>query len=544
MILVRRYGQDGAVTEQGIDGEITIGRATTNTIQLPGLLVALNHARLTPKSGATLHLECLSTVGASVNGLLGQRSADLLPGDEIQIGGHRIRVGVDDRGAAALEIHERDEQTDVEDGDAVTSLEASGLRMRRPAIIAALVVLALFIVVPLVLRLVPVPEWVGDYVPTDRIWSSGRVSDAHQHFAQQCTVCHDKVFNQVRDETCLTCHAKVAHHGDDQQAMSEAGLDGQSCASCHYEHGDTHAIMPEHPAICTDCHAHPDRFPTLDPDTFVDDFASGHPDFRVTVTELDGGVGKPLRTLLAPGVKDQNSLFYPHELHLNPKGIRGPDGRQVLACADCHRPGPGDVGFEPIKFERDCQSCHQLDVDVGGLPFRLPHGDSEAVRTLLQSAAGMAIPETADTGAAEERRRPGENAERGDGSSAPGAVDDVFERRVCAKCHEIDQAPNQSPRVRPPQIRKTWMPMAKFTHAPHQWVACDSCHAATVSTDSNDLLLPQIGTCRTCHGGVDSSQGIQSTCIDCHRFHQAEALSMSKSVGKLANGQTLDSNNQ
>ncbi len=543
MILVRRYGQDGAVTEQGIDGEITIGRATTNAIQLPGLLVALNHARLTPKSGAAIHLECQSTVGASVNGLIGQRSADLLPGDEIMIGGHRIRIGVDDRGAAALEIHERNEQAEAEGGDAVTSLEASGLRMRRPAVIAALVVLALLLILPLVLRVVPLPGWVGNFVPTDRLWSSGRVSDAHQHFADQCTVCHDKVFNQVRDETCLTCHASVAHHGDDAQSMSEAGLDERRCASCHYEHGDAHAIMPEHPGICTDCHANPERFAKLDPNTVVKDFASAHPDFRVTVTALEGSVGKPLRTLLAPGVKDQNSLFYPHELHLNPKGIRGADGRQVLQCADCHRPGPGDVGFEPIVFERDCQSCHQLDVDVGGLPFRLPHGDSDAVRTLLQSAAGMSNVQMPENGADTDRRRPGENANRGDGTSAPGQVDDVFERRVCAKCHEIDQAPNQSPRVRPPQIRKTWMPMARFTHAPHQWVACDSCHAATVSTDSNDLLLPQIDTCRTCHGGVDSSQGIQSTCIDCHRFHQADGLSMSKSPGKLAHGQTLDSNN-
>lgn len=540
MILVRRYGQDGAVTETGIDGEITIGRATTNSIQLPGLLVALNHARLTPKSGATLHLECASSVGATVNGSPGQRSADLLPGDEIDIGGHKIRIGVDDRGAAALEIRERNEQTDAEDGDAVTSLEGSGLRMRRPSVIAALVVLALFLILPLVLRYVPVPGWLGDYIPTDRAWTSGRISDAHQHFANQCTTCHDRLFNQVRDESCLTCHAAVKHHGDDAQVMTDAGLDGQRCASCHYEHGDAKAILPQHPGICTDCHATPDRFPKLDPEAVAKDFGTAHPDFRVTVTSVEGGASKPLRTLLTPEVKDQNSLFYPHELHLNPKGIRGPDGRQVLVCADCHRPGPGDVGFEPIKFETDCQSCHQLDVDVGGLPFRLPHGDSEAVRALLQSAAGASSPVVSSVSDDSDRRRPGENADRGDGSSAPGEIDDVFERRVCAKCHEIDQAPKQSPRVRPPQIRKTWMPMARFTHAPHQWVTCDTCHAATTSTDSNDLLLAQIGTCRACHGGVDSSEGIQSTCIDCHRFHQAGELSMSKSPGQLAHGQTLE----
>jgi hypothetical protein len=71
-------------------------------------------------------------------------------------------------------------------------------------------------------------------------------------------------------------------------------------------------------------------------------------------------------------------------------------------------------------------------------------------------------------------------------------------------------------------------------------VPCESCHAATVSSDSVDLLLPQIETCRLCHGGVESSAQIQSTCIDCHRFHQAEALTMSKFMGELADGQTLE----
>src|SRR5690606_39051229 len=113
------------------------------------------------------------------------------------------------------------------------------------------------------------------------------------------------------------------------------------------------------------------------------------------------------------------------------------------------------------------------------------------------------------------------------------------ERRVCAKCHEVDKPEGAFARVREPLLRKTWMPMARFTHEPHQWVACDSCHAASVSADSNDLLLPQIESCRACHGGVDSSARIQSTCIDCHRFHQAADLTMSKFMGELANGQTL-----
>src|SRR5690606_16961552 len=118
--------------------------------------------------------------------------------------------------------------------------------------------------------------------------------------------------------------------------------------------------------------------------------------------------------------------------------------------------------------------------------------------------------------AEDDRRRPGERAGRGDGGSTIDEIDEVFERRVCAKCHEVRKPEGAQASVIEPVLRKTWMPMARFTHAPHQWVACDACHAATASSDSNELMLPQIDSCRTCHGGVGSHAKIQSTCIDCH----------------------------
>jgi hypothetical protein len=538
--LVRRHAPDGAHTEQVVSGAITVGRATDNTIQLPGLLVALHHARLTPASSVTLQLECLSTVDVIVNGLVGQRTALLAPGDELQIGGHRIRVSVDESGGLLLEVREHDPQSADGDDNATTSLDAAGWRLRRPAIIAASLVLLVCLAVPLVLRAIPLPTWVGDWAPTDRWWSSGDISNAHLQFGVQCESCHEQLFVRVRDESCLTCHAAVTHHGDDMSSMEDAGLQGQSCASCHFEHGGPHAVLPAHPALCADCHERPGDFAGLDGVGAAADFAKSHPPFRVTATAWGADGRTSLRSLLTPESQDVSGLIYPHDLHLEAKGVRGPDGQEVLACADCHRPGAGAVGFEPLSFETDCQRCHQLDVDVGGLPFRLPHGDTDAVRTLLESAVGMTPIELPEAEPLTDRRRPGERAGRGDPSSAPDQIDEVFGRRVCAKCHEVDQPEGAVARVREPLLRKSWMPMARFTHEPHQWVACDSCHAASVSADSNDLLLPQIESCRACHGGVDSVGSIQSTCIDCHRFHQAADLTMSKFKGELANGQTLD----
>src|SRR5690606_15258986 len=110
---------------------ITVGRATDNTLQLPGLLVALHHLRLTPASSVTLQLECLSTVDVIVNGLVGQRTAVLAPGDELQVGGHRIRVSVDDAGGLMLDVREHDPEAADAGDNATTSLDAAGWRMRR-----------------------------------------------------------------------------------------------------------------------------------------------------------------------------------------------------------------------------------------------------------------------------------------------------------------------------------------------------------------------------------------------------------------------------
>ncbi|MEQ1439435.1 FHA domain-containing protein [Fontimonas sp. SYSU GA230001] len=543
MILIRRFDPEGARTEQGCEGSISIGRATDNTIQLPGLLVALHHLRVSPAGGMRLQMDVLSTAGVIVNGAPVQGTTELLPGDELGIGGHRVHIGVDDaRSAPVLEVHEHDARAAAERTGGQSSLDRAGWRMRRPALIGLGLVLVLTLIVPLILRALPLPVWVGDWAPSERLWSSGRISNAHAHFGQQCGVCHESLFVRVRDQACLGCHATIKHHGDDAQGMAAAGLDDRRCASCHFEHGDAHAVLPQHPATCTGCHATPQDFAALSGVGAVTDFARKHPPFRTTATVLRDGQRETRRAELTPGTRDQSGLIYPHDLHLNPKGIRGENGKEVLQCADCHRPGAGDVGFAPVRFERDCQRCHQLDVTLGGLPFRLPHGDSDAVRSLLEGAVGMkpvAAPKAADV-QGEDRRRPGVRAERGDDTGSASEIDGIFERQVCAKCHEVTRTEGQVVAVSAPALRQTWMPMARFTHAPHQWVSCEVCHAASTSSDSNDLLLPQIETCRGCHGGVGSDGKIQSTCIDCHRFHQAATLSMSKLPGKLANAQTSE----
>src|ERR1043165_8227007 len=103
-VLIRHITADGT-TEDLFDGaEIILGRATDCTISLPGLLVALRHARLVQASDFMFKLESLSPTGVELNGLPGVTAGDVQVGDEIRIGDHRIRVTVTETRELALDV--------------------------------------------------------------------------------------------------------------------------------------------------------------------------------------------------------------------------------------------------------------------------------------------------------------------------------------------------------------------------------------------------------------------------------------------------------
>lgn len=538
-VLIRRRVADELVADQSVEGEITIGRATDNIIQLPGLLIALHHLQIKSLPALRLYAECKSAADITVNDLAGQRAAELEVGDEIRIGPHRLLVGYDPGSQQlVLEVFERNLSDLGQQSLEPTSLTEAGWRMRRPAYVLAVAVLLLMMVLPFALRWIPAPEPIRNWLPTDQLWSSGQISNAHLHLQDRCESCHERLFQRVRNESCLSCHAGITHHSHEPSVVKAAGLDQQRCASCHFEHGDAHAALPRHPGTCTDCHASPKDFAALSDSAAVGDFADAHPDFKVSVTRFEKGKASRVRELLSESVLDQSGLIFPHDLHLDARGVRGPDGKELMVCASCHQPDAGEVGFRALGFEQDCQRCHQLDVDLAGQSIRLPHGDSEVARKILDAAIQAPVPATAGQiqDVTETRgRRPGDSAPRGDQTMGVDQVDEVFERRVCAKCHQIVDDANGSPSVREVVLQQSWMTQAKFTHAPHQWVQCDTCHVAAKSNNSDHLLLPKISSCRSCHGGVDSTDKIQSTCIDCHRFHQGEALEMGSVTGKPAN---------
>lgn len=499
-LTIRRISADGTVEDRFDGGEIIVGRATDCTICLPGLLVALKHARLTSLPGSRIKLESLCPIGVEVNGLPGVQSAELQPGDVMRIGGHRLSVATD-----GIEVELAEEGDPLARGAFRSTLADAGMRMRRPATWLAIGTLLVGLALPLALRYARPPPIVAKFLPTDQVWLTDGISNAHQHFGADCGKCHETLFVPVRDDACLSCHKGIAHHSDDPAILKVDGVSNRRCASCHREHQGPHGVVPRHPGLCADCHAKPERFADFPKLPIAADFATSHPELKAA--------------------EHHSGLIFPHDAHLKPNGVRGADGLEKLSCASCHVRDRGEASFKPAVFATQCQRCHQLDVDVAGTTVRLPHGDNELARTALLTYAKTA-PQGAPSEEESARRRPGDAAPRGGAVGPQELADDVIGNRLCAKCHETVRDAGKPIHTRELALEQPWLPHAQFTHAAHAWQDCDDCHAKQASASADIAALPSIASCRACHGRVDSRDRLQSTCVDCHRFHQAGKLAM------------------
>lgn len=97
------------------------------------------------------------------------------------------------------------------------------------------------------------------------------------------------------------------------------------------------------------------------------------------------------------------------------------------------------------------------------------------------------------------------------GTIEPG----VFKQR-CEYCHTVTREGGGPASVVAPEIPDRWLRHSRFDHAAHRPVACTECHAAATSTETKDVLLPKVETCRECH---QPRVGARSECVECHRFH-------------------------
>lgn len=381
----------------------------------------------------------------------------------------------------------------------------------------------------------------------DIVWNPGELADGHQSFAGECKLCHSRSFTRVQDKDCRACHQDMGDHAA-PTAAAASGLADVRCASCHQDHKGRLGLAQQisHYAMndCSSCHG------TLQqrlPGTAIQDahdFATGHPEFRISF--LSARLEHDDRHWLTRQRRDDNAplveqrgLKFPHQLHLDAKGVRSPRGLVKTDCASCHVPEANGLRFKPVSMAQHCQSCHELRFEPAAPERQLPHGDVDAVMTSLREFYSyLAVNRIAldrpparlpATAARTVPGKTGSNALRLSGAAdverqVQQTAQEVFEKTTCFSCHAVtrETAADGTPhwRIAPVTPAPAWMPKARFSHASHTMSDCTTCHAAPTSQQAQDVLMPGIASCRSCHAGRDAApRKLVSNCGLCHGFH-------------------------
>jgi len=568
-ILLRSQTADGALQgDQWLNvPTLRIGRDAAQDIVLADFHVALKHAEINLKPaflglGSTLRIESRSKLPVYVNGVP-VHGADLSLGDEIRLGRFSLQVAKPQASADGTlvlkESYEAHDERDAQKAGLKTTLRAAGWSRRSMAWLLFIVVLIPALLIPVFLHLQTLEAAPPEAQKVDReyraqkvmgwdiAWNSGPMSSAHKQLANDCSVCHQQPFQQVTDASCKGCHAEVGEHAATVVTLQHSTFADLNCTDCHREHNggggaagasSGHGIIPLQNQSCTDCHAAPEGLPGKQV-LAVSTWSKDHPQFSIQLARYDANksafVWKEFRQGTADALRQDTGIKYPHDIHLDPKGIDAPGGRKVLECADCHQLADDGVQFKPIAMEPHCGECHRLDFDPAAKARELPHGKpAEVVQVVRDHYARVAlaggVTEKGAPAIVTSRRAPGQSlspalakaALQWADARADVALRDVFERRTCNYCHEVTKqsgdatAPWQIAPVAP--VQRT-MNSSVFPHQAHATETCESCHDVSKSKKSEDVHLPKIEQCRDCHGDTGAMTEVEAACQTCHVYH-------------------------
>jgi hypothetical protein len=483
---------------------IAFGRAADNDAHLNDPRAALYQAAIEARPNGVF---VESRGGAEITlrgGLIEQ--AWIKPGDVLGLGPYDVTV-IDPPEGRALAVTVELVRPMGDDLQKLLArsrlgLDRTGLSRRAYSWILGLLVLGLFLVWPVAAFFNPSRTPDSDATKNfvwraDLPWNSGRISMVHQPIAQQCNRCHEKPFVMVRDEACTACHEAIQHHADPKK-FRFAELTEDRCEHCHKEHNGIAQITLRDQAFCADCHG---RFREKAPASTVlaaADFRKDHPEFRPLVA-VDPAARRFERLSLAaqPRPKENSGLIFPHDKHLRPGGVRGPNGIEALDCGSCHTAAPGGALMVPVTMELNCQRCHELAFEPLSAGRRLPHGDvGAAQRTIREFYADVALrggfPDP--TAPPVVRRRPSDKPlgqpEQREAlawaeSRAQQATEFVFtSKAVCGTCHLVSalgQGAERRYTVVRPAVAERWLPKGFFRHSAHSTETCQRCHALDVT---------------------------------------------------------------
>ena len=548
---------------------VDIGASADSRVQLLGAGVAPQHAQLRRK-GTKIVVTSVAPARILVGGAAVRRRT-LGAGDAFSIGGNRFEIREAPAGFDLLLELTRDDTAEPSAYEAAfrTGLASTWLSKRRAAWLLLAIVLVATFAAPLAIRQSGAKLAHHWYVPDDVQWSSGPLAPAHAlAVGDKCATCHTSLLARVPNHACTTCHDQVEDHvehgkgvhaRESASPIRESGPTNQAsvaalrCGGCHREHDEPSALIVKADALCIDCHA------TEQPRAAVRNAqvvnvhaatgftAATHPAFNahlLVASRRPSGTGfafdwgftvAPVAT-----AREASNLKFPHAVHLDAEKVRSNATSKPLGCADCHRLSADQLHFEPITMERHCRSCHDLAFDETDPGRQLPHGQPlEAVLAIEGHYLKKFGDPQGDRDARERRRIPDhvvveerctasayECAER---KTADEAVNQ-FTKRGCVTCHVVDDNGNRDIysrfQVVPIRLVANYFPEARFPHADHATLkektgdaACLSCHKASASKESTDLLVPDVGDCAECHGDRTVADRVTVGCIDCHSYH-------------------------
>lgn len=396
--------------------------------------------------------------------------------------------------------------------------------------------------------------------------SPGAISTAHSRFAHDCKQCHDPnvkldvlkpVVATVLDANCEKCHVQHTFHQPDVVVF-------HSCTTCHQEHLGAGPMQPVKNGNCLSCHGNAtimadsakkgltlpaSAFLMKPKDASLVSFQPPRPAMGYTEVFQSFEKDHPAFQIQRENLTDPNTLKFNHKIHLS-GDIPMVDGRK-LDCAYCHQPDDHGGYMQPIRFAKNCQACHSLQIDPTLPDFQIPHPTDKRtdsardfILTLPTQYATYATQKMGLTDSASiasfvnQHMTSMRQRIRGGGDF----INDVFyanarnvhfdggapstprERALfpgCAYCHEVTRSAANQPIVTPPVTTDRWYVHARFSHAAHATMNCNACHGQVFqSVKTSDISLPDKASCVTCHS---AKGGVVSTCATCHSYHNQAA---------------------
>ncbi|MGB2670034.1 MAG: hypothetical protein WA621_18785 [Candidatus Acidiferrum sp.] len=401
------------------------------------------------------------------------------------------------------------------------------------------------------------------------VYSSGRMSEAHAVLEADCAACHvqtARAFSaKASDAACLSCHDGPIHHATQIKTLD--------CATCHTEHRGRVSMVGARNESCATCHG--DLKTSGGPSRYVahiDSLEEGHPEFAA----LRPNGGMPAND---PGTIKVNHAIHMKPIRRGPNGpnvqldcadchrptavrdlANGQEASAVAPAANWvyadasyvsaeptysksgetvptptgaltgYRAMTGRELMAPVRFATACAGCHSLAFDKR-FSKGVPHDKPEAVHAFLLKEFSEYI--AAHPSELRETREPGRDLT---GKPLQAAVrmytpkewvaartsdaEELLWRKTCKQCHTLAMGAQLDylPTVEPARTTVRWMPHAKFDHDAHRGFSCVSCHEkALTSTETGDVLLPGIATCKACH--APGPAHAESRCFECHTYH-------------------------